>query len=81
MVFAKERWLQMWHDVTVLLKTIPNREEREAVDSLKLIGSLDFCTAVQVNVITKLLLDFEELRLWFLSKTIDCKCDTELLSS
>ena len=41
LVFAKDKWLQMWHDVTVLLKTIPNRGEPEALDSLKLIGSLD----------------------------------------
>ena len=35
----------------------------------------------EVIVITKVILDIEELKLWFLSKTINYNRDTELLSS
>ena len=70
----------MLYEVTVLLMTIPDRGGPEPVDSLNMIGHFGFCTLVKVNVITKVLSDSKELKLWFSPKTIDCNCYTRLLS-
>ena len=70
----------MLYEVTVLLITIPDRGGPEPVDSLNMIVYFGFCTVVKVNVISKVLSDSKELKLWFSPKTIDCKCYTRLLS-
>ena len=58
----------------------PDRRGQEAVVSLDMTGQFVHCTLVELNIIRKQLSDLIELKLWFLSKTIDCKDVTRLLS-
>ena len=60
--------------------TRPDRRGQEAVVSLDMTGQFVLCTLVELNIITKQFSDLIELKLWFLSKTIDCKDVTRLLS-
>ena len=60
--------------------TIPERGGQEAVDSLDMTGHFGFCTTVELNLITKVLFYYIVLKLWFSPKTIDCNCNTKLLS-
>ena len=60
--------------------TIAERGRQEAVDSLDMVGQFGLCTPKKLKIITKVLSDLIELKLWFLPKTIDCKGDTRLLS-
>ena len=60
--------------------TRPDLGRQEAVVSLDMTGEFIFCTPVGLNIIPKVLSDLIELKLWFLSKTIDYKGVTRLLS-
>ena len=60
--------------------TIPERGGQEAVDSLDMTGHFGFCTPIELNLITKVLSIFKDLKLWFSPKTIDYNCDRRLVS-
>ena len=63
--------------------TRPDRGGQEAVEAVvspDMTGLFVFCNPVELNTILKVLSDLIELRLWFLSKTIDCKGVLRLLS-
>ena len=60
--------------------TSPENGGPDFVDSLGTVGHFDFCTPVEVNLITKVLSYYIDLELWFSPKTFDCNCDTRLLS-
>ena len=66
--------------VTVLILTIPELGGPQAVDSLDMVGPFGFCTPVEVNLVTKVVFYYTELKLRFSPKTIDYKCDKRLLS-
>ena len=59
-----------------MFKTIPDRGGPQAVDGLDLEGHFDFCSPVELNLITNVLFIHIVLKLWFSPKTIDCKNDT-----
>ena len=59
--------------------TSPYCGRPEAPDSLTKLGQFGFCTVKKLNVITKVLADYNELKLCFLPLTVDCKCDRKLL--
>ena len=80
LVLAKDNWLKLWYEVTVLLLTSLHRVGPEAADSLDTVKHFSYCTPTKLNIITKVLSDLIELKLWFLPKTINCKDDTRLLS-
>ena len=63
-----------------MILTIPERGEPKAFDSLDMVGPFGFCTPVEVNLVTKVLSYYTELKLRFSPKTIDYKCDKILLS-
>ena len=63
-----------------MLMTVPDRGGLQAVDTLDIVGHFGVRTPVEVNLITKKLSFYKELKLWFSAKTIDCNCDTRLLS-
>ena len=52
----------------------------EAADSLDIVRHFVSCTPKKLKLITKVLSDLIELKLWFLPKTIDCKGVMRLLS-
>ena len=60
--------------------TIPDRGGLQAVGSLDIVGHFSPCTPVELNLITKVLSDYNELKLWFLSWKYECKCDRRLLT-
>ena len=60
--------------------TIADRGGQEAFGSLDMTGNFVFCTPVELNLITKEPSWYIVLKLWFSQKTIDCNCDTRLLS-
>ena len=60
--------------------TIPDRGGLQAFDSLDMLGHFALCTPVEVNLITKVLSSHKILKPRFSAKTIDCHCDTRLLS-
>ena len=60
--------------------TFAGRGRPKAVVSPDMTGQFVFCNPVELNTITKVLFDLIELKLLFLSKTIDCKGVTRLLS-
>ena len=64
-----------------MVLTIPDRGGPQRVDGFDMVGHFGFCTPVEVNLITKVLCYYAALKLWFSPKTIDCDCDTKLLSS
>ena len=60
--------------------TGPDRGGPEAADSVEIVRHFGFCTPKKLNLITKVLSDSFELKLWFLPKIIDCKGVAGLLS-
>ena len=60
--------------------TTPEHRGPEFVDSLEMVGHFGFCTTVELNLITKVLSYYIDLKLWFSSKTIDYNCAKRLLS-
>ena len=60
--------------------TVPHRGGQEVVDSLDMTGHFVFCTLVELILITNVLFYYIVLKLWFLPFTLDCNCDTRLLS-
>ena len=50
--------------------TNPDRGEPEAVDSIDTLEHFDFCTLVEVKLITKVLSDCKELKLQFSPKKL-----------
>ena len=68
-------------EVTVLLLISPDCGGPEALDNLDMVGRFGFCTHVELNLITKVLLYHTVLRFWFSPKKIACNCDARLLFS
>ena len=51
--------------------TLPDHGEQEVVGSLDMTGHFVFSTPVELNLITKVLSSYKELKLSFWPKTID----------
>ena len=59
--------------------TGPNPGGPEAADSVDRISLSGFFTPKKFEIITKVLSDLIELKLWFSPKILDCKGDMRLL--
>ena len=60
--------------------TSPEPGGPEVLDSLDMVEHFGFCTPVELNLIKNLLFYHIVLKLSFSRKTIDCNCNTRLLS-
>ena len=80
LLLAKDNWLNLRYDCTVLLMTGPDRGGPEAADCLDIVRHFGFCTPKNFKIKTKVVSDLIELKPWLLPKTIDCKGDKRLHS-
>ena len=57
----------------------PEPGRSEFLDSLDMVGHFGICTPVELNLISKVLSCYIDLKLWFSPKTIDYNCDPRLV--